>query len=81
MAHVDRRAQPLLARVPVDGLSLLELALAGRRSLRAALLELGPSMLAEAQLQRFGDPPRLCFNINDRADLRTAEQWLAAPAR
>jgi hypothetical protein len=67
--------------VPIDGLPLLERALAGRRSLRAALLELRPSMLAEAQLERFGDPPRICFNINDRADLRTAEQWLAASAR
>jgi molybdopterin-guanine dinucleotide biosynthesis protein A len=81
MAQVDRRAQPLLARIPVDGLSLLERALAGRRSLRAALLELGPSILADDELARFGDPPRLCFNINDRADLRTAEQWLAAAAR
>jgi molybdopterin-guanine dinucleotide biosynthesis protein A len=81
MAQVDRRVQPLLARVRVDDLPLLDRALAGRRSLSAALLELGPSILAEDQLARFGDPPRLCFNVNDRADLRTAEEWLAAAAR
>jgi molybdenum cofactor guanylyltransferase len=77
MANVDGRAQPLLARVPVDALPVLEGALAAGLSLGAALAGLSPSIVGEPQLERFGDPRRLCFNVNDRADLRKAAEWLA----
>ena len=81
MANVDGRAQPLLARVPVEGLPLLEGALAEGLSLTAALCGLSPSIVAEDELGRFGDPRRLCFNVNDQADLRTAAAWLTPGGR
>jgi molybdopterin-guanine dinucleotide biosynthesis protein A len=77
MAQLEGRAQPLLARCPVDGLALLERALDEGRSLRSSLDLLAPRIAAERELSCFGDPMRLCFNVNDRADLRTAREWLA----
>jgi molybdopterin-guanine dinucleotide biosynthesis protein A len=78
MAQLEGRAQPLLARYPVEGLALLARSLAEGRSLRSALGVLAPSIVAERELRRFGDPTRLCFNVNDRGDLRTAQEWLAS---
>jgi molybdopterin-guanine dinucleotide biosynthesis protein A len=78
MAHVGGRAQPLLGRWPVGGLPLVAQALAEKRPLRSALAALEPAIVAEDELGRFGDPARLCFNVNDPADLRTARKWLAA---
>jgi molybdopterin-guanine dinucleotide biosynthesis protein A len=78
MAQLDGQAQPLLARCPVEGLPLLARALAEGRSLRSAFGVLAPSIIAERELSRFGDPMRLCFNVNDRGDLRTAREWLAS---
>lgn len=76
MAELDGVAQPLLARVPVNGMAQLEEALAERHSLRSALEALQPGIVSEDELGRFGNPQRLCFNVNDRADLRTAAAWL-----
>jgi molybdopterin-guanine dinucleotide biosynthesis protein A len=78
MAQLDGRAQPLLARCPVEGLAALARALTEGRSLRSALAVLAPSIVADRELRRFGDPMRLCFNVNDRGDLRTAREWLAS---
>jgi molybdopterin-guanine dinucleotide biosynthesis protein A len=80
MAQLDGRPQPLLARCPVEALAPLERALAERRSLRSALGMLAPGIVAGRELGRFGDPARLCFNVNDRCDLRTAQGWLATKA-
>jgi molybdopterin-guanine dinucleotide biosynthesis protein A len=77
MAQAGGRAQPLLGRWPPQGLPLLERALAEGRPLRSALGALGSSLLEESELSRFGDPARLCFNVNDPADLNTAREWLA----
>jgi molybdopterin-guanine dinucleotide biosynthesis protein A len=77
MAQVGGRAQPLLARVPVDAMASLERALAERLPLRRALNDLAPRILGEQELGRFGEPRRLCFNVNEPADLRTAADWLA----
>jgi molybdenum cofactor guanylyltransferase len=80
MARVGGRDQPLLARWTVAEAPLLERALAEGLSMRAALGSLAPAVVAEPELSRFGDPARLCFNVNDPADLRTAEGWLVADA-
>ena len=76
MASVDGRAQPLLSRLPVEAQQALERALAERRSLRSAFASLAPRVVGERELSRFGDPARLCFNVNGPKDLRTASQWL-----
>jgi molybdenum cofactor guanylyltransferase len=78
MTQAGGRAQPLLGRWPPHGLPVLQRALAEGRSLRSALGALGPRLLEESELTRFGDPARLCFNVNDPADLNTAREWLAA---
>ncbi|MCW3056907.1 MAG: 4-diphosphocytidyl-2C-methyl-D-erythritol synthase [Solirubrobacterales bacterium] len=78
MARVDGRDQPLLARWTVSDVPVLEQSLAEDRSMRAALASLAPAIAAEPELSRFGDATRLCFNVNDRDDLRDAEAWLAA---
>jgi molybdopterin-guanine dinucleotide biosynthesis protein A len=76
MAVVDGRPQPLLARCLPEHLPQLREALAEQRPLRAALAALDPRIVDERELARFGDPRRLCFNVNDAEDLRQAEGWL-----
>jgi len=73
--------QPLPARYDGALLPALEEALAAERALRGTLEALRPRIVAEPELARFGDPRRLCFNVNSRADLRRAEEMLAAPDR
>ncbi len=76
MAEVGGRAQPLLARCLPAQLAVLQRALEQRRPLREAIAALGPQIVREPELARFGSPERLCFNVNDREDLRRAEEWL-----
>ena len=76
MAELDERPQPLLARCPPARLPALRQALDERRSLTGAIEALGPRLLREPELARFGRPERLCFNVNDAEDLRRAEEWL-----
>ncbi|MCW3019381.1 MAG: 4-diphosphocytidyl-2C-methyl-D-erythritol synthase [Solirubrobacterales bacterium] len=76
MAEIDGRPQPLLARCTPGHLPALREALDERRSLTAAIEALSPRLVRERELARFGSPARLCFNVNDAADLRRAEGWL-----
>jgi molybdopterin-guanine dinucleotide biosynthesis protein A len=76
MTQVGGRPQPLLARCLPEHLPSLRHALAEQRSLRAAIGALSPRIVDERELSRFGDPERLCFNVNDAEDLRLAEGWL-----
>lgn len=78
---VGDRLQPLPARYDSALLPALEEALAEGRALRATLESLRPRTIAEAELARFGNPERLCFNLNTHSDLEQAEALLAAPAR
>jgi molybdenum cofactor guanylyltransferase len=77
MAQVGPRAQPLLSRCLPRHRDALSEALVGRRSLRAAIMALSPRIVDERELARFGDPERLCFNVNDPGELCVAERWLA----
>jgi molybdenum cofactor guanylyltransferase len=78
VAEVEGRLQPLLSRCLPRDLPLLREALAAERSLRGAISALEPRIVDEVELSRFGRPQRLCFNVNDAADLARAEDWLAA---
>lgn len=73
--------QPLLARYDGSLLPALEAALGRAEPLRRTVESLGPRLIEGAELARFGDPERLLFNVNTAADLRRAEELLAAPAR
>jgi molybdenum cofactor guanylyltransferase len=76
MAVEGGRAQPLLARCLPTQLPVLREALDARRSLRASFAELAPRLVDKRELARFGDPARLCFNVNDGDELALAESWL-----
>lgn len=64
--------QPLLGRYDASLLGRLEAALAERRSLREVAEQLGARVVGAAELERFGDPLRLCSSINTPAELETA---------
>lgn len=68
--------QPLLGRYGTAQIPILRRALGEERSLRETVAELAPRMIDVQKLTAFGSPSRLCFNVNDSADLRQAEEWL-----
>jgi molybdopterin-guanine dinucleotide biosynthesis protein A len=73
---LDGRLHPLLARYEPSLLPELEAALGREEPLARTVERLGPRLLAEEELARFGDPYRLLFNVNDPDDLRDAEALL-----
>ncbi len=74
--EVDGRLQPLLSRCLTTDIGSLKSSLAEERSLSTAMRALDPHVLDATDLSRFGNPERLCFNVNDGEDLHTAEEWL-----
>lgn len=76
--RVGGRLHPLLGRYDPELAPALEDALRRQAPLQDAVLELGPRMLEEAELRRFGDPARLLFNVNTPEDLAEAERLLSA---
>lgn len=79
-AEVAGRLQPLLARYEQSSLPSLQAALRRQSALTATLAKLQARRIDERCLSRFGDPERLCFNVNDVEDLATAEAWLRGKA-
>ncbi|HEV7162787.1 MAG TPA: NTP transferase domain-containing protein [Solirubrobacteraceae bacterium] len=77
MAQAGGRLQPLLARCEPEHRPALERALTERSSLTVAMSALDPRIVGSQELEPFGDPERLCFNVNDADELRLAESWLA----
>jgi molybdopterin-guanine dinucleotide biosynthesis protein A len=73
--------QPLVARWSPALLPRLEAALAREEPLRRTVAALVPRLLDDAELARFGAPERILFNVNSDADLRAAEQTIAASER
>jgi molybdopterin-guanine dinucleotide biosynthesis protein A len=72
------RLHPLLARYGPGLLAQLERALEGGRPLQEAVRELGPRLIGEEELRRFGEPGRLLFNLNTPEDLARAEAMIAS---
>jgi molybdopterin-guanine dinucleotide biosynthesis protein A len=70
------RLHPLVARYVPSLVGRLEEALGERRPLQETVRELEPRVLDETELRRVGDPERLLFNVNTRADLARAEAML-----
>jgi molybdenum cofactor guanylyltransferase len=77
MPQLEGLPQPLLARCEPRHRPSLEQSLAAESSLTAAMLALGPRVIDEGELSRFGIPGQLCFNVNDLDDLQAAEEWLS----
>jgi molybdopterin-guanine dinucleotide biosynthesis protein A len=77
MVEAGGRAQPLLSRCRVRDRPVLLEALHDGCSLTGAMRRLDLELLDDRLLSRFGEPWRLCFNVNDAEDLRVAEELLA----
>lgn len=73
--------QPLPARYEARLLPALEVALEELAPLRRTVESLRPRRLTERELARFGNPQRLCFNVNTPADLDAAARLLAPANR
>lgn len=73
---VGDRLQPLMARYDPVLLPRLEAALQRGEPLQRTVEALRPRLISEPDLARFGDPHRLCLNVNDRAGLERAEALL-----
>jgi len=73
---VDNRLQPLLARYGDELTPALETALANEEAMQRTVESLRPRVVAEAELAQFGNPQRLCFNVNTPADLEEALRLL-----
>lgn len=70
------RIHPLIAAWSGGSLELLRQALAAERSVTAAVEALEPELIAGTELSRYGDPRRICFNVNSPAELAEAESML-----
>lgn len=68
--------EPLQARYSAALLPALEQALERAAPLRQTVAALGPRLLGDAELSRFGPVDRLFLNVNDEADLARAESVL-----
>ncbi|HET9163318.1 MAG TPA: NTP transferase domain-containing protein [Solirubrobacterales bacterium] len=75
---LEGHPQPFPARYSRGLLPALEQGLANLQSMRRTIESLGPLLLEEEELAAFGDPGRLCFNVNTLEDLRKAEELLGA---
>lgn len=76
VVELDGRLQPLLARYEPTMMPVLAHALREGASAQSVLLRAGVPQVGERELARFGDPSRLCFNVNDSCDLELAEVLL-----
>lgn len=77
--EVGGRLHPLLARYAPSLLDRLADALERRAPLQESVRALGPVVIGEGELERFGDPARITFNVNTPEDLKRAAR-LSGPA-
>jgi molybdenum cofactor guanylyltransferase len=80
LLEVEGRLQPLPGRYPADARGRLAAAIHHGEGMGSTLASLGARVLGDAELSRFGEPSRLCFNINEPADLERAREMLAEDA-
>lgn len=72
------RLHPLLGRYDPALLGALREQLERQAPLREAIAALGARIVGARELERFGDPQRMCLNVNTPADLERAERMLSA---
>lgn len=71
------RLQPLPGRYPAVSRDRIAEAIAAGEPMAHTLASLRARRVDAAELERFGDPPRMLFNVNEPVDLRYAERILA----
>ena len=67
------RLQPLIARYEPEAAPAIRTALCRGESASAVLERLGPRVLRDGELSRFGDPDLIAFNVNTPEQLAEAE--------
>ncbi len=77
----DDRLHPLLGRYEPVLLERLTEQLRLRAPLTQTVAMLGARIVGERELAHFGDPERICLNVNTPADLERAERLLASRDR
>ena len=78
MPSAGGRLHPLIA-LYARGLATGFAFLLGRdESLQQTVAELGPHLIDESELEQFGDPERLLFNVNTPEDLERAAELLGS---
>jgi molybdenum cofactor guanylyltransferase len=70
------RLHPLLGRYDRSLLETLQTAIRAEGALQEVVRSLGPREITAAELERFGEPERLLFNVNTPEDLEAAEGLL-----
>ncbi len=81
VCEVGGRLEPLLGRYSASAAETLAAALAEGAAMRDAVALLDPYVVGERQIERFGDPARIAFNVNSREDLERAERMLNRTGR
>lgn len=76
VAEVADRLHPLLGRYEPALRGALEEQLRRQAPLMEVITTLRAQIVDERELARFGDPERICFNVNTHADLERAESLL-----
>lgn len=76
IADDGERSHPLLGRYDATLLDALTRQLERPASMRKAIAELGARILGADELEHFGDPQRICLNINTPTDLERAHTLL-----
>lgn len=74
---LDGRILPFPGRYQGSLRAGLEAALAEESSMHSALSRLSPRLLGTGELTAFGDPARICLNVNTASDLAHAEALLS----
>jgi molybdopterin-guanine dinucleotide biosynthesis protein A len=74
---LDGRILPFPGRSQGSLRAGLEAALAEESSMHSALSRLSPRLLGAGELTAFGDPARICLNVNTASDLAHAEALLS----
>jgi molybdenum cofactor guanylyltransferase len=80
LLEVEGRLEPLPGRYPADAFGRLAGAIHEGEAMGSTLASLGARVLGDAELARFGEPSRLCFNVNEPADLERARELLGEDA-
>lgn len=70
------RLHPLLGRYDGSVLEQLKSALKTEGAVQEVVASLGPREITAGELERFGDPEHLLFNVNTSEDLAAAERAL-----
>src|ERR1035441_6073253 len=71
------RLHPLLGRYDPALLETLSKQLERQAPLKEVVAALGPRVVSARELERFGNPHRICLNVNTPADLEHAERLLS----